>query len=122
MIGYAAILCVALMLNTRDSKMLALTLLVAAGIFAPIPDAYFYLVCMLIELLIALVAYKIAAPASQMIVRVSMMLVCLHALGWWLDGYPETSPYHAGVKCLEYAELVLCCLFSRPILARFSYV
>jgi len=122
MIGYAVVLCVALMLNTRDSKMLALTLLVAAGIFAPIPDAYFYLVCMLIELLIALVAYKIAAPASQMIVQVSSLLIVFHAIGWWLDGYPENSPYHAGVKCLEYAELVLCCFFSRPILARLQHV
>lgn len=102
--------------------MLALSLVVGAGIFAPIPDPLFYLICMLVELLIGLLALRIDAQASALVVRMSAMLFVFHGLGWALDGYPAASPYHAAVKFLEHAELALCCLFSRPILARCNYV
>lgn len=122
MISYALLLAAALALNAREHRMLALTLVVGAGIFAPIPDALFYLICMLVELLVGLVAYRIAAPASWLIVRMSAMLFVLHALGWWLDGYPAASPYHVSVRLLEHAELLFCCFFSEPIKKRFYHV
>lgn len=117
MTSYAIILAVALALNARDVRMLVLSLVVAAGIFMPIPDESFYLMCMAAEVLVASLALRLAAPASPIIVRISALLIGLHALGWVLDGYPPASPYHAGVKFLEHAELVVCCLFS-PLISK----
>lgn len=118
MTSYAIILVLALALNARNARMLALSVVVACGIFVPIPDDNFYLMCMGAEAVVAFIAHRIDAPASAMIIRISALLGCLHVLGWVLDGYPPTSPYHASVKVLEHAELVLCCLFSRPIYKR----
>ncbi len=122
MLSYAILLVVALALNIHDRKMLALTVVVGAGIFAPIPAPMFYLVCMLVEILVALLALRIDAQASALVVRMSAMLFVFHGLGWALDGYPVASPYHLGVKLLEHAELVACVLFSNPILKRSSHV
>ncbi len=121
MTSYALLLALALALNATDRKMLALTLIVGAGIFLPIPASNFYLVCILVEITVALVAIRIDAQASWLIVRLSMLLCAMHALGWLLDGYPPASPYHAGVKALEHAELLLCCLFSNPIAKRWLH-
>lgn len=118
MISYAILLLAALLLNAEDMRMFSLAVVVGAGIFFPVPDALFYLVCMLVEVLVLLLALRIDAQASSLVVRMSAMLFVFHALGWALDGYPVASPYHAAVKFLEHAELVLCCFFSRPILAR----
>lgn len=118
MISYAIILAAALALNVGNARMLALCLVVACGIFVPIPDTSFYLVCMLVECAVGGAAFYIAAPGSMMIIRISALLAILHALGWALDGYPPASPYHASVKALEHAELIMCCLFSRPIFTR----
>jgi len=117
MTSYAIILALALALNARDRRMLALLLVVACGIFVPIPEESFYMMCMAVEVLVASLAMRIAAPASQIIARISVLLIGLHALGWVLDGYPPASPYHAGVKFLEHAELIVCCLFS-PLISK----
>lgn len=122
MISYAILLWAALLLNVGDMRMFVLALVVGAGIFFPVPDALFYLVCMLVEILVALLALRIDAQASAMVIRMSAMLFVFHGLGWALDGYPVASPYHAAVNFLEHAELVMCCLFSRPILARLNNV
>lgn len=118
MISHAIILAAALALNVGNPRMLALCLVVACGIFIPIPDENFYLMCMGAEAVVAFAAHQINALASVMIIRLSVLLGCLHVLGWVFDGYPPASPYHAGVKLLEHAELVLCCLFSSPIYKR----
>ncbi len=122
MTSYAILLWAALLLNAGDMRMFALALVVGAGIFFQVPDTLFYLVCMQVELTVALVACRIGASASPMVIRISALLGLFHALGWLLDGYPVTSPYHAAVKFLEHAELVLCCFFSRPILKRCANV
>lgn len=118
MISYAIIFALALAFNARDRRMLALSLVVACGIFVPIPEENFYLMCMGAEAMVAFAAHRIDTTASAMIIRISFMLSCLHVLGWVLNGYPPDSPYHISVKLLEHAELVLCCLFSRPIYKR----
>lgn len=121
MTSYAIILVLALALNARDARMLTLVLVVACGIFVPIPDESFYLMCMATEVLVASLALRIAAPASPIVIRISVLLIGLHALGWVLDGYPPASPYHAGVKFLEHAEMIVCCLFSPFILKRWRH-
>lgn len=121
MTSYALLLCLALALNASDRQMLALVLVIGAGIFFPVPDAGFYLVCMLIEALVALLALQIDAQASALVVRMSAMLFAFHGLGWALNGYPPASPYHMGVKLLEHAELAACILLSKPIVKRCSH-
>lgn len=121
MLSYAILLAIALALNLRDKKMLALTSLVGAGIFAPVPDTYFYLVCALGEALIAMVALRIAAPASRVVFRISLLLVCFHFLGYWLNGYPPGSPYHILVKMSEHSELLACILLSNIFTKRFRH-
>lgn len=121
MLSYVVLLAVALAINLRDRKMLALSALVGAGIFAPVPDANFYLVCALGETLIALAALRIAAPASLFIARVSVMLVAGHVLGYFTDGYPPESPYHLFIKICEHAELIGCILTANYFTKRLSH-
>lgn len=108
--SYAILLAVALAINLRDRKMLALSALVGAGVFAPVPDANFYLICALGETLIALAACRIGAAASLFVARVSILLVAGHALGYFTNGYPPESPYHLFIKICEHAELIGCIL------------
>lgn len=122
MIGYGILLALAMALNMRDVRMTALSGVVGIGIFIPIADAYFYLICAAVEFGVALAALRINAAASRAVVRISMLLVLFHVLGWWLDGYPPASPYHAMVKICEHAELVACAVLSRPITRMVSYV
>lgn len=112
MISYAILLCLALALNASDRRMLALTLVVGAGIFASVPDEYFYLVCILGEAGIALLAFLLRARASGPIVKISTLLMAFHVLGWLLNGYPVSSPYHIMVQICEHAELAMCILLS----------
>lgn len=121
MIGYGILLALALALNMRDIRMTALSGVVGIGIFMPIPDAYFYLVCAIVECMVAIAAISIAAMASKVVMRISMLLVVFHALGWMLDGYPPESPYHIMVKVCEHAELLACVVLSRPITKMVSY-
>lgn len=118
MILYAPLLLVAVAMNIGNWRMLALTLAVGAGIFAPIPDEHFYAACAVIECAVASIALILSAPASKFVFRVSMLLVLFHFLGWWLDGYPPESPYHLLVKILEHAELVACILMSTLFLGK----
>ena len=118
MIGYGILLAIALALNVRDSRMLALCAVVGAGIFFPVPDAYFYLICAMIEALIALLAIRISASASKPVARISMLLIIFHGLGWLLNGFPPESPYHALVKISEHAEILACIILSRYFLKR----
>lgn len=118
MASYAILLALALSFNLGNVRMLALTLIVGAGIFAPVPDAQFYLICALGEALIGLLAYRIAADASLIVVRISAVLVLFHVLGDLLNGYPPTSPYHLLVRICEHAELLACIILSRPFTKR----
>jgi len=119
---YAALLTAALALNWNQPRMLLLSLLIGVGVFAPVQADYFYLICAFGESIIGLLAYCLAAPASRFVCRVSILLVAFHGLGWWLDGYPPSSPYHLMVKICEHAELLACILLSRPITKMVTYV
>lgn len=101
--------------------MLALTLLVGASVFAPVPshsEFAFYGFCIAAELTVALVAWGLRARASGMIVNVCVLLVITHLMGYALDGSPPFSPYRSLVKLLEVSQLVVCLALS-PVLAPF---
>lgn len=121
MTSYAILLCFALALNASDRRMLALALVVGAGIFAPVPTEYFYLVCILGEATIALIAFLLSARASGTIIKISTLLIMFHALGWLLNGYPVSSPYHLMVQICEHAELAMCILLSNTFTGKVRY-
>jgi hypothetical protein len=110
----------ALALNLGNRKMLALTMVVGAGIFAPVQDANFYLICMLGEILIGLLAYRIDAYASGVIIGISVLLAMFHAMGYFFDGYPIASPYHILVKISEHAEIFSCIILSQKFMEKRS--
>lgn len=112
MTSYAILLVLAIVVNIGDIKMLALSIVIGAGIFFPVPAQYFYQTCAFGEFLIALAAFKLDAAASKTIVRISMFLLLFHFMGFILDGYPPESPYHIMVKTFEHAELLACILMS----------
>lgn len=118
MIGYGILLAVAILANRKDPRMFLLSIVVGGGIFAPIPDAYFYLICACVETVVAGLAVALNAGASRPVARISMLLIIFHGLGWVYDGYPPESPYHIMVKVCEYSELVICILLSRPFTKR----
>lgn len=122
MIGYSFLLMLAVALNFRDMRMLLLSGVVGAAVFVPIGGAYFYLACAAVEVLVALSAAFIAAPASKVIIRISGLLILFHALGWLLNGYPPESPYHIMVRISEHAELLACVLLSRPLTKMVTHV
>jgi hypothetical protein len=122
MISYAVLALLATLLNWQDGRMLSLVALVTAGIFAPVPDANFYLICADGEVLIGLLAFRLGATASRPVLRISALLVIFHGLGYLLNGYPPASPYHVLVRICEHAELLACIVMSGPILKRWCNV
>lgn len=115
---YAILLACALILNMGDRRMLVVSLAVGVNVFAPIPAANFYLICALAELLVGLIAYRLAVSAAPIIVWVCGMMIGFHFLGYVLNGYPPDSPYRPVIKICEYANLIACIVFSNPILRR----
>jgi hypothetical protein len=107
------------LLNISDRRMLALTLLVGASIFMPVPRdtaLQFYSLCIAAELLVGVLAYALHARASGLITDVCAVLVIAHMLGYALDGYPPFSPYRSIVKLLEVSQLLACVALS-PLMA-----
>lgn len=114
------LLVLALGLNARDGRMLALTLLVCASVFTPTPREYdnFYLFCISFEIIVALVALRLNTAASVPIFILCFVLVIAHVMGYYKDGYPPFSPYRAIVPMLETLEILCCVLASAPLLSR----
>lgn len=112
----------ALVLNLRDCRMLALTILVGVAVFAqllPIPREtaeQYYAFCIVGEITIGLCALAIRNSAGVMVAEVCALLVITHAMGYALDGSPPFSPYRVIVKILEVSQLVVCVALS-PVLA-----
>lgn len=119
LLACGALFATSLVLNLQDRRMLALTVMVGAIIFAPMPDAtaeQFYVACILAEIAIGLCALAIRNSAGVMVAEVCALLVITHAMGYALDGSPPFSPYRVIVKILEVSQLVVCVALS-PVLA-----
>jgi hypothetical protein len=115
---YQFLLGAALALNLGNKRMLALTVVVGAGVFVPVQDANFYLICMLGEILIGLLAYRIDANASGVVIGISALLAMFHGMGYFFDGYPVASPYHILVKISEHSELLACIILSQKFMEK----
>jgi hypothetical protein len=113
------LLAAGLILNCRDRRMLALTALVGASIFLPVPREtaeQFYAFCIVAEVTIALAVLALRNSAGVLIAETCALLVVAHLMGYALDGHPPFSPYRVIVKLLEVSQLVACVALS-PILA-----
>jgi hypothetical protein len=125
LIACGVLLALALVLNVKDFRMLALTSLVGVSIFTPVPRdtaAHFYLFCIAAEVVVGLLAWRLCAGprggASEVVAYACAVLVISHFMGYSLDGNPPFSPYRGVVKLLEVVELLACVAFS-PIVAPF---
>lgn len=121
LVACGALLAIAAALNLRDWRGLALTLLVGANIFMPMPQhtaEAFYSACIVAEVTVlagALLVFK--CRASEMISYASALLVISHFMGYSLDaGSNPLSQYRGIVKILEVSQL-LACLALSPVLA-----
>lgn len=113
-----ALLVAGVWANFRDPRMLALTFVVAASVFVPVPkESYeaYYDLCILGELIVAGAATCLRTPASGAIAALCALLVLSHVLGYHLDGSPPLSPYRILVKIFEHAEMVACIILSNPL-------
>lgn len=115
---HLALLMAGLWFNAGNRKMLALTALVAASVFVPVPkESYdgYYTLCILGELTVAAGSMWLGAPASEAVAAICAALVASHLLGYYLDGSPPLSPYRILVPIFEHAEMVACIILSNPL-------
>lgn len=120
--SYAVLLVIGVILNFKDWRMLGITLLIGANVFAPIPSnsaLSFYFCCSLAEMAVIAGALYLKTPGSLLVVEVSIVLIIAHLMGYALDGYQAMSPYRLIVKVCEYGELFACIFFSPVVCPHF---
>lgn len=118
---YAIMAGLALFLNRADWRMVFLTLAVTASVFVPVPREsaeMFYAFCMAAEALVAIIAWRLKARASELVISACMVLELVHIMGYSLNGYPPLSSYRVLVPLLELAQLTACICASPTLYAR----
>ena len=119
--AYALMLALALYLNRHDRRMLGLTVVVGLSVFLPVPKSSalaFYGFCFVAELVVILLALRLHAQGSELIVSLCVVLELAHVMGYILNGYPPLSSYRAIIPILESAQLVTCICMSPALYAR----
>lgn len=113
---YLALLAV--LINANDRRMLALTLVVTASVYVPVPrETYetYYIFCMASECAVAGSAWLLRANASTAIIGICMLLTLAHATAFHLDGFPPLSPYRLVVPLFEHAQIIACIILSNTL-------
>lgn len=119
--AYAALLGLGLYLNRHDRRMLALTCVIGVSVFMPVPrdTAFtFYTFCIAAEFIVVLLAWRIDARATELVIGICIVLVLAHVMGYILNGYPALSSYRVIVPLLESAQLLTCVCMSPALHAR----
>lgn len=119
--AYAILLGLGLYLNRHDRRMLALTFVIGVSVFIPVPreSAFtFYTFCMVAELAVALIAWRLDARATDLVISICIVLELAHVMGYILNGYPPLSSYRIIVPILESAQLVTCICMSPALYHR----
>lgn len=109
------LLVAGLVLNSTDRRMLALTAMVGATIFLPVPNdtaIQFYSFCLAVEVLVGITSFSMRNAAGLLIFEICVLLAITHMMGYVLDGSPPFSPYRSIVKILEVSQLVVCLALS----------
>lgn len=117
--SYAILLGAGLIANCKEWRMLALTMLIGVNLFIPIPSDtafQFYFCCILAEFAVILGAISLRTQATALVIQVSIVLVVLHIMAYYIDGNPPLSPYRVLVKLCEYSQLCTCIFFSKGFL------
>lgn len=118
--AYITLLIVAVCANSQNFKMLALTVIVGAGIHVPLlptanPDL-FYLQAFLVEVLVILCAYRLKTPASRAIFLLGCFEALMHLTGLYVGPQPGFGPYRAVIPLIELTKLASCIALSRPVM------
>lgn len=117
--SYAILLGAGIIANVRDWRMLVLTLIIGANVFAPIPSSSaieFYSYCVLAELCVIVGAVFLSTKSSLLVIEIAIVLIVLHVMAYHINGNPPLSPYRVLVKLCEYAQLCTCIFFSKGFL------
>lgn len=106
--------------NAGDRRALLLLLLVGLTVFTPTPREWtnFYVFCISAEMIVALLALRLKTAASVPVALVCVLLVIVHLMGYYKNGYPAHSPYRVIVPALEILE-ILCCILASKRVAQF---
>lgn len=118
LLACGALIATAVVLNIRDFRMLALTVLVGATIFLPVPShtqMQFYGTCILVELCVLAWCVFINSRASSLMIHIVSAMILAHFMGWILDGSEPLSPYRIIIKILEFSQIGVCVALS-PVL------
>lgn len=118
LLACGALIATAVVLNIRDIRMLALTFLVGATIFLPVPShtqMQFYGTCILVELCVLAWCVFINSRASSLMIHIVSAMILAHFMGWILDGSEPLSPYRVIIKILEFSQIGVCVALS-PVL------
>lgn len=114
--AYAVLLCAAMWLNRGDWRTFFLSLVVAAGVFVPIPwtvnPALWYFECFLVELLVIVFSLLLRSPTSWAVIVFSLLLSTMHLIGVFTGPVSGIGPYRIIVPILETGELLICVLLS----------
>lgn len=118
------LLLIALALNVRDIKMLALILVVAAGIFVPIGHVdhewEWFLRCFVVEIIVATISYILNCRATNTIIALSGFLMIAHVVGGiiYCSSLPIEYSYPVIVPTLETLEIVALSIFSQTFIKK----
>jgi hypothetical protein len=113
-----AILFIAIYLNRKDSRMLSLSFVIGASIFASPPmdsRVAFYLFCIMAELAVLMFALSYKCRASSTIAYICAVMIVAHIGGFVLKGGLPLSPYQVIIKFLEFSQLTALVALS-PVL------
>jgi uncharacterized protein YhhL (DUF1145 family) len=114
-----AILVLAVALNIKDKESLLLTLVVGFSMLLPmhmLKEHYYlwYGVCIGSELLKIVLSIFLCSRLKYPIMFLSGLMLTCHTMSMYLDDF--TLPYRTAMPILEYFEILVCILFSTPIL------
>lgn len=112
MTSYVILLVLALLFNIGNPRVLALTVIVGAGIFVPIPAPHFYAWCAAVELLVLFLAMLVGSGQGHAVALLCVALLLCHLMGFLMDGYTSRAYFYL-VRIYEHAELLICMLGSR---------
>lgn len=115
------LLAIALFLNRRDGRMLALILVVGASTFASPPmdsRLHFYFFCIMVELAVLMFALSYECEASRAIAFICGVMIVAHIGGFFLKGGLFLSPYQLIIKLLEFSQLLALMALS-PVIVKF---
>lgn len=119
--AYAVLLLIAFVLNWRDWRMLALTIIVGLSVFVPVPrdsGAVFYSFCAAFEAVVLFVALMLRARASEVIASLCIVLILAHIMGYCMNSWNALSSYRLIVPLLESVQIASCVLMSPALFHR----